>query len=39
MTVILSVLVNEEQELQIGLPAHAVYKTLAYPAGNRVNCV
>jgi len=29
-------LMNEEQELQIGLPAHPVYKTFTYPAGNRV---
>jgi hypothetical protein len=30
---------NEEEELQIGFPAHAVYKTLAFPAGNLVNCI
>jgi hypothetical protein len=30
---------NEEQELQIGLPAYAVYKIYTYPAGNRVNRV
>lgn len=31
---ILSGLMKEEQELQIGLPAHAICKTLAFPAGN-----
>jgi hypothetical protein len=29
MTVILSVIMKKEQELQIGIPAHPVYKTLA----------